>query len=142
MAFYGFFSCSSFVSLNNFLNIYNGMILPSLPVPILYDVSITFSPVCISKFAVINDWFLLKWTESILTVSISPYWAFFTSSTSSSCTMWSFLLQHTFLKWPHLPTSGTQLPICWTLSWHMDPTAVPAWVLTCCACCLSHLAIF
>ena len=49
---------------------------------------------------------LFKYTELILTVSISSSWGSCTISISTSCTTWSLLLLHTFLKWPifpHLP---------------------------------------
>ena len=99
--FVDFLSCSSIVFLNN----YSGMMLPSLPVSILYGIFTMSSPACISKYAVINDQFLFKWIELILTVSIWPSCISCSTLTSSSCTTWSLLLLHTFLKWsvfPHL----------------------------------------
>ena len=65
-------SCSTDLLPYHFLNIYSRFKLPSLLVSILY------------------------W---ILTSSILP--SSWDTSTSTSWTAWSFLLQHTFLKWPN-----------------------------------------
>ena len=94
------FSCSSSIPLNNFLNIYSGIKLPSLLVSILYGTSFVVSPTCISRCAVIGKWFLLTYNEFIFTVSISCFCSSGTVSTSTSWTAWSLLLLHTFLKWP------------------------------------------
>ena len=94
------FSCSSGISLNSFLNIYNGIMLPSLWVSILYGISVTVLPTCIFRCAVINDWFLLRYIEFILTVSISSSWGSGITSTSTSWTVQFLLLMQTFLKWP------------------------------------------
>ena len=68
------FSCSSSIFLNGFLNIYNGIMLPSLPVSILYGISVAVLPTCIFRCAVINDRFLLRYIGFILTVSTSSSW--------------------------------------------------------------------
>ena len=78
------FSCSSGISLNSFLNIYNGNMLPSLPVSFLYGISVMILPTCIFRCAVINDQFLLRYIEFILTVSISSSWGSGITSTSTS----------------------------------------------------------
>ena len=57
---------------NNFLNMCQGIMLPSLPISILYGIVSLLLPVCISNSAVNIDQFLFIYTESILTISISP----------------------------------------------------------------------
>ena len=93
-----FFTCSSVTFLNKFLNMNNGMILPLLPISILYRITIVFLPDCVSSSAVSNDQILFKCTELILTLSISPSFHSCDSSISSSFTALSLLLWHTFLK--------------------------------------------
>ena len=88
----------------------NGIILPSQPVSISYSITIVFLPACVSSFIAINNWFLLRLTQSILTVSPSPSLTSCTSSTSSLCMAQSLLLWHTFLKWPALPHPMHVLP--------------------------------
>ena len=103
LPFLDLFSCSSFIFLKSFLNVYSGIMFPSLPVSILYGISTVVSPTFVSKCAVISDRFLFKYTELILTVSISSSWGSCTISISTSCTTQSLLLLHTFLKWPVFP---------------------------------------
>ena len=79
---------------------YSGMILPLLPVSILYGISTVFLPTCISKCAVINDLFLFKYIELILTVSISSSWESCATLTCNLCTVQSLLLLHTFCSGP------------------------------------------
>ena len=83
--------------LKYFLNMWNGIILPSLPVLTLYGFSTLFLPANVSKLAVITDWFLFTCTESILTISICPSWDSCTALMCISCTACSFLLLQTFL---------------------------------------------
>ena len=66
--------------------------LPSLPVSILYGISVTVLPTCNFRYAVINDLFLLRYIEFILTVSISSSWGSGITSTSTSWTAQLFLL--------------------------------------------------
>ena len=131
------FSYSSVIFLNSFLNIYNGMMLPPLSMSIFYRISTVILPTCISKCVVISDRFLFKYTEFILTDSISSSWGSCTTSIPTSYTAWSFLLLHTFLKWPIFPHLAC-FPICWALSGCMTPTTISA-ISICETLCLLFL---
>ena len=134
-----FLSCSIDCCPHNLLNIYSGIKLPSLPVSILYGICTVFSVTCISRSAVISDCLLFKYTEFILNYSILP--SSWDTSTSNSWTVQSFLLQHTFLKWPNLlqlahvfPYAGHSLSGCiyphYLHGWYGDDLCVafcPAW---------------
>ena len=61
-----FVSWDSITPGNNFLNICQGIIFPSLPVYILYGIIMLLLPIHISNLAVIINQFLLKHTELIL----------------------------------------------------------------------------
>ena len=125
MAFYGFLQLLFCSILNNFLNMNNGIILPSLPISILYGISMVFPPACICSFAVIKDQFLFKWTESKLTVSSLPWLISCTSSTYRLVhSSLSSALVH-LLEMVHLSASCTCFAIAWTLPQHMDPTTIP-----------------
>ena len=41
--------------LNNYLNVNNGIMLPSLPLSILYGITILLVPACVSNSAINND---------------------------------------------------------------------------------------
>ena len=77
------------------------MIFPSLPISILYRITMVLPPDYVSSFAVNNDQFLFKCTKLILNVSILPSLYSYISSISSSYT--ALLLQYTFLKCLVLP---------------------------------------
>ena len=114
--FMDFLSCSTVTFLNNFLNIYSGIMLLSLPVSYLYGISTMLLHACVSKCAVITNWLLFKCTKSILTVSTSSSWDSCSVLTSTSSTTWSHLLLHTFLKWPISPHPVHVFPYaghCW-----------------------------
>ena len=81
----------------------NGMMLPLLPVSILYGITMVLPPDHVPSSTINNDQFLFKCTELILTVSISPLLHSCDSSFSSSLTALPLLLWHTFLKCPVLP---------------------------------------
>ena len=105
------FSCSSDIFLNSFLNIYSGIMLPSLPISILYGISTVVLPTCISRCAVISNRFLFRYTELILTVSIPSSWGSWHTSPfpthalhglSYSCIpSWSGLFSHIWCKFFH-----------------------------------------
>ena len=101
--FYGALQLLLWHILNSFLNIYNGIIFPSPPVSILYGISVVALLTCIFRWAVINDRFLLRYIEFILTVSMSSSLGSGITSISTSWTVWFLLLMHTFLKWPIFP---------------------------------------
>ena len=78
------FSCSYGIFLNSFLNIYWHYVCPLLPVSILYGISVAVSPTCIFRCAVINDQFLFRYIEIILTISMSSSWGSGVTSPSTS----------------------------------------------------------
>ena len=108
--FTNLFNCSSLMFLNSFQNMYSGMRLPSLPVSILYRISYAVLPTCISKFAIISYHFLFKYSELILTISMSSPWESGPICISTSCTTQFLLLLHTFLKCPILPHVANIFP--------------------------------
>ena len=89
--------------LNSLLSMCHGIMLPLLPVSILYRIIILLVPACISNSAINNDQFLFRCTESILTVSILSLLYSLDISTSMSFTALSLLLWHTLLKCLVLP---------------------------------------
>ena len=103
---------------NNFLNMYQGIMLPSLPVSILYDIAMLLSPVYISNLAVSINQFLFMHTELVLNSSISSSLYSWSTSCSISLTTLLLLLRQTFLKCPILPHSIHILPYAGhSLSW-------------------------
>ena len=72
MPFNGLLSLASVTLGNNFLNMCQGIMLPSLPVSILYGTVSLLLPAHVANSEVHIDQFLYICTESILTVSISP----------------------------------------------------------------------
>ena len=128
------FSHSSSIPLNNLLNIYSGIKLPSLPVSILYGTSIVVLPTCVSRCTVISKSFLLRYNEFILTVSIFSSCGSDAISTSTSWTAHSPYL--CILSWSGLSSHIQHLSICWTLSWCMASPTISAWsFVICLACC-------
>ena len=132
-------SCSTDLLPHNLLNIYSNIKLPSLLVSILCGIFIMFLLTCISSCVVISDHLVCKYTEFILTSSISP-----SSRDTSTSTLWtteSFLLWHTFLKWPNFPQLVHVFPYArHCLSACTDPT-IPTWLMWRCSmrhslCCL------
>ena len=107
---------------NNFLNIYQGIMLPSLPVSILYDIITLLSPACISNLVVSIDQFLFMHSELILTISISSSLYSWDTTSSMSLTTLFLLLQQTSLKCPTLPHSAHILPYAGQcLGWLIPP---------------------
>ena len=107
---------------NNFLNMYQGIMLPSLPVSILYRTAILLLPVCVSNLAVSINQFLFMYTELILTVSISSCLYSTYTSYSISLTTLLLLLWQTFLKCPTLlPSAHILLYAGHCLGWWIPP---------------------
>ena len=119
----GFLSLASISLGNNFLNMYHGIMLPSLPMSILYGTVILLSPAHISNLAVSIDRFLFIYTEIIiLIVSISPLLYSWDISCSISFTTLIVLLWQTFLKCPTLLYPTHVLPYAGHyLSWCTPP---------------------
>ena len=114
--------------------------LPSLPVSILYGISVTVLPTCIFRCAVINDLFLLRYIEFILTVSISSSWGSGITSTSTSWTALLFLLMQTFWKLPiflqlahNFPYAGHCLG-AWLPPQYLHGCLWKAWHVVCISC--------
>ena len=103
---------------NNFLKMYQDIMLPSLPVSILYRIVISLLPAHVSSLLVSIDWFLFIYTELILIISISLSlysWDIYWSTTLTTLLL---LLQQTFLKCPTFPYSAHILPYAGhCLSW-------------------------
>ena len=124
-AFNGLFEFGFCNILYSLLNMCHGIMLPLLPIFILYGTIIMLLPACISNSTVNIDQILFICTESILTVSILPLLNSWDVSTSISFTALLLLLWHTFLKCPDLPypahifphsghcLSGCTLPQYW-----------------------------
>ena len=112
---------------NKFLNMYQGIMLPSLPVYILYGTVSLLSPVHIYNFAVNIDWFLFICTESTLTVSILPL-----------LYPWDISFHFIYCPAPfakadllevlHLATCHTHLAICWALSQLVYSPTISTWL--------------
>ena len=106
-----------------FLNIYQGIIFPSLPVSILYGITMLLLPKHISNLVFNIDWFLLMHTELILTISRSSSVYSCDISYSISLTTLFFLLWHTFQKCPILLHSVHALLYTGhCLGWWIPPT--------------------
>ena len=108
-----FMSLASVILGNNFLNTYQDIMLPLLPVSILYGtVSFCYHLyTCLILQLTLTD-FMFICTESIPTVSISPLLYSWDISCSISFITLHLLLQQTFLKCPILP----HLAMCYALS--------------------------
>ena len=115
-------SSASVILGNNFLNMYHGIMLPSLPVSILNGIVILLLPVHISNLVVSINWLLFLYTELILTISISSLLYSWDISCSITLTTLLLLLQQTFLKCPTLLHSVHILPYAGQcLSWCVSP---------------------
>ena len=116
-----FMSWDSVTLRKNFLNIYQGIIFPSLPVSILYGITMLLLHMHICNLAVSIDQFLVKHTELILTISrLSSVYSCDTSL-SISLTILFFLLQQTFGKCLNFIAICAHLAIHWALPWLVDP---------------------
>ena len=128
-----FNSLLEFSFCNSLLNMCHGIMLPLLPISILYGTIILLSTACISNSAINSDQFLFTCIESILTVSILPLlycWDvshYFIYCPTSSAVAY-------FLEMSQLATPHTCLPICWTLSWWVYSATILMWLP------LQHLA--
>ena len=96
------FNCSLLMFANSFWNMYSSIRFPSLPMSLLYGISNTVLPTCISNFVLMSDLVLFIYNELILTTSVSSPCDSSSISISTSCTMQFLLLLHTFLKCPIL----------------------------------------
>ena len=72
------------------------------PLSILYGSEMLFLPTYVFKFVVSIKWFLLKYTELILTISNSSHVFSCVISCPSLLTSLGFLLLHSLWKWPAL----------------------------------------
>ena len=105
------FASWQFVTLvDNFLNIYQGIIFRSLFVSILYSITMLLLSTDVFNFAVSTEWLLLKHTELILAISRSSSVFSCVTSCSISLTTQLFLLHHTLPKCPILLHSVHILP--------------------------------
>ena len=122
-----FLSVASVTFGNNFLNMYQGIMLPSLPVSILHGTVSLLSPACISNDAISIDWFLFICRELILAVSLLPFLYSWDVSCSISFITLLLLLWQTFLKCPTLPHTAHILPYTGhCLSWCILPQYLPS----------------
>ena len=100
---FNFMSRDSVTFGNNFLNIYQGIIFPSLPVSILNGIIMLLLPMHVSNLAVSFNQFLLRQTELILLVSrFSSVYSHDTSCSISLTTLFFLLLWQTLWKCPIL----------------------------------------
>ena len=117
---------------------------PHCLVSILYGISVTVLPTCIFKCAVINDLFLLRYIEFILTVSISSVLGFWYHLYLNFMDCATLLAHADLLEVTHFPTTVTQSPICWALPGCMTSTTVLAWMFVkglACVVCFSCLSL-
>ena len=103
-------SCSFVTSGNSFLKICMGIILPLLPMSILYGIFMLFLPADVFKLVVMMNQFVFNWTEYTLTISMSSLALSCMVSCPTSCSALVFLLLQTVLKWPNLLHSMHTLP--------------------------------
>ena len=105
-----------------FLNIYHGIMLLSLPVSISYSIIVLLLPMHVSNLVVSIDQFLFMHTELILTISIPTSLYSWDTSCYISLTTMLLLLQQTFQKCPSLPHSAHILPYAGhCLGWWIPP---------------------